>query len=338
MEVAILARVVPSIVLFAAIHYRGMEEGPDFQFALNVGNPDWEEFSRDKDEEPTSEEKQRDDWRMLMRTLGILDCDEFEKQLVEFLESGLFEPARIKAVIDRYVEEEEAMLARDAAQRFLKQFYWDHRVDETQLVAEAADLTRSAGLLDPYVATRLQSVLAQLSGGAEVGDAFIDGWILAFRNSRQSIEIDDDPFNNPFNNPLHPKIQAEFDAIKLTAQANATIVEACIHIIENGGWGTLQEVALKQATVADFEAAIRETEDLDKFLRFMRQMIKMRREKNTYNAFFGTATERFVGACRAIVSDSESSRLAGVVKRMFGEELAFELDPQFDSVGKTPKP
>ncbi len=335
LEEAIQARVVPSIVLFSAIHYRGMDDGPDFKFALNVGNPDWASFVKDKNEAPTPEEKREEGWRMLMQELGIHSCDEFEKQLVEFLESGLFEAASIEAVIDRYVAESEAMRAREAAQHFLKRVFWDHRVDEAQLVAEAAVLPASAGLLDPFVATELQSVLEKLPGGAAIGDAIIDGWIAAYRESNPSTVNDE----NPFGNPLHPKIQAEFGAIKATAQANATVVDACMHVIENSGWGTLQEVALRRATAADFEAAIREMADLDKLRRFMRQMIKMRLQRATYDRHFGTATERFVEACRTIVNDATAPRLASLVQRLFGgTPLASELAPESHAAGQALAP
>jgi len=335
LEGAIQARVVPSIVLFSAIHYRGMDDGLDFKFALNVGNPNWARFAKDSNEEPTPEEKREDGWRMLMQELGIHSCDEFEKQLVEFLESGLFEAASIEAVIDRYVVESEAMKARETANDFMKRAFWDHRIDEAQLVAEAATLLASARLLDPFVATELQSVLAKLPGGAAIGDAIIDGWIVGYRESNPSTVSDE----NPFNNPLHPKIQAEFAAIKATTQANATVVDACMHVIENSGWGTLQEVALRQATAADFEAAIREMQDLDKLRRFMRQMIRMRIERATYDPHFGTATERFVEACRAIANDAASPRLASLVQRLFGgTPLASELAPQSCAAGQTPHP
>lgn len=336
LEDTVQARVVPSIVLFSAIHYGGMDDGPDFMFALNVGNPDWAEFTNDIDEEPTSEEKREEGWRMLMEELGIHGCDEFEKHLVDFLESGLFEAASIEAVMDRYVAESEAMKAREAANIFIKRVYWDHRVEEAQLVDEATDLPEIAGLLDPYVATELNSVLAQLPGGVAIGDAIIDGWIMGFRKSNPSTVNDD----NPFNRPLHHKIQAEFAAINATEQANTTVVDACMHVIENSGWGTLQEVALRQATAADFEAVIREMDDLDKLRRFMRQMINMRIQRATYDPHFGTATERFVEACRAIASDTSSPRLASLVQRLFGRTpLASELVPELHAAvqGRPPE-
>lgn len=335
LEDAIQARVVPSIVLFSAIHYRGLTDGPDFKFALNAGNPDWSGFVRDRNKEPTSEENREDGWRMLMHELGIYGCDEFEKRLVEFLESGLFEAASIEEVIDRYVTEKEAMQAREAVQEFLKRAFWDHRVDEAQLVAEAAAFPARAGLLDPFIATQLASSLAKMPGGAAIGEAIVDGWIDAFRKTNPESVNDE----NPFNTPLHPKIQAEFAAVKAEAHANATVVDACTAIITKGGWGTLEEVAMRRATADDFESAIRNMEDLNQLRRFMRRMIEMRLQRQTYDPHFGTATQRFVEACRNIANDAASPRLAGLIKRLFeGTALASELSPPADAVAEQAQP
>lgn len=319
---AILTRVIPSIVLFSAIHYRGLVDGPDFKFALNIGNSDWSSYARDKSKEPTPEEKQALAWRMLMQELGIYSCDDFEKNLVEFLETGLFEASNIEKIIDRYAEETVAMEARESANEFLKRVFWDHRVSEAQLVAEADKFPAVAGLLDPYVVTQLESALTQMAGGAPIGQAIVNGWIQAFRADNPNTVHDD----NPFQNPLHPSIQAEFAKIKANIQANTTIGQACMDIIENGGWGTLQEVAMQRATAADFEDAIRNMDDLDKLRRFMRRMIEMRLQRDMYDHHFGTATERFVEACRAIANDTKSPRLASLVKRLFGgTAIASEL-------------
>ena len=123
LEDAIQARVIPSIVLFSAIHYRGLADGPDFKFALNAGNTDWADFARDKSKEATPSELREDRWRILMHDLGIHSCDEFEKRLVEFLESGLFDAGGIEALIARYVAEKESMEAREAAHKFLNRVF-----------------------------------------------------------------------------------------------------------------------------------------------------------------------------------------------------------------------
>lgn len=322
---SIQARVVPSIVLFAAIHYRGLENGPDFQFALNVGNPDWFTFIRDKNDELTEEEKREDRWRMLMSELGINSCDDFEKVLVEFLESGLFESEKVHAIIERYIGEAQTMEARQNARIFIKKALWDHRATDADLIAEAASFPAVAGQLDPYVATELHGVLSELAGGQTLAEQVIQAWITAFQ-ARGGHAPDDD---NPFGNPLHPDIQRTFDVAAAHQQAQTSVVEACNHIIEHSGWGTLQEVAMKRATADDFESAIRKM-DIEDLPKFMRRMIQMRLQRGTYDQHFGHATDRFMEACRTIANDqrSESDRLAKLMKRLFAKTaLAIELEP-----------
>jgi uncharacterized protein YunC (DUF1805 family) len=323
LDQAIQSRVVPSIVLFSAIHFRGIPDGPDFQFALNIANPDWMHFGRDKDAEPTEQEKREDSWRLLMQELGIHGCDDSEKVLVEFLESGLFDADQVQAIVDRYVGETQALQATEAARDFLKRAFWDHRLSEADLLAEAGQFPASAGLLDPYVATQLFDTLSEFAGGQALGQAIVNAWIAAFVAGDHH-DVEDD---NPFNNPIHPQIKSAFDAAKARVQASATVVDACIAIIDNSGWGTLQEVALKRATAAEFESAIRGM-DIDTLRRFMRRMIEMRLQRATYDAHFGTATQHFIDACRAISNDSSSPRLAALIKKLFARTaLAVELAP-----------
>lgn len=323
LDQAILARVVPSIVLFSAIHYRGISDGPDFQFALNVANPDWMHFGRDKNTELTEQEKREDRWRLLMQELGVHGCDEFEKVLVEFLESGLFDAERVQAIIDRFVAETQSLQTRQAARDFLNRAFWDHRLSAADLLAQASQFPASAELLDPYIATQLFDTLSKLPDGQALGHAIVDAWIAAFEAGNYHYVEDD----NPFNNPIHPDIKEAFDAAKARAQASTTLVDACLDIINNSGWGTLQEVAMKRATVADFDAAIRGME-IDKLRRFMRRMIDMCLQRATYDAHFGTATQHFIDACRAISNDSNFPRLAALIKTLFASTaLAVELTP-----------
>lgn len=321
LDESVIARVVPSIVLFSAIYYRGLEDGPDFQFALNVGSPDWSGYVSGDISQPSEEDKRNDRWRLLMQELGIYGCDEFEVLLVEFLESGLFEADKIAAIIDRYVTEKLNFEAREMANKFLFRVFWDHRVDDAQLVAEASVLPRIAGMLDPFMVSELDLALAKLPGGDAIGKAIVDGWIAAFRARKPEVMSD----FNLFNRPLHPSIKVEFDTIQSGIQARISVLDACMHMIENSGWGTIQEVAMQRATSADFEMAIREM-DVDKLPRFMRRMIEMRLQRETFDKHFGTATERFVEACKTIVEDDTSPRLAGLIRRLFdGTAIASEL-------------
>jgi hypothetical protein len=104
-----------------------------------------------------------------------------------------------------------------------------------------------------------------------------------------------------------------------------------MHIIKQSGWGTMQEIAVKTATVEDFESTINGL-PIDDFRPFMRRMIEMRIQRQSYDAHFGSATERFVEACRKIANDPKTGRLGIIVKRMFdgaklGAELTIQVTP-----------
>lgn len=309
---AVQVRVVPSIVLFSAIHYRGISDGPDLQFALNVGNPDWGSYYRDKNAQPTEQERREDRWRLLMRELGIYGCGEFEKVLVDFLESGLFNVEQVQDIVDRFVNETQALNAKFAAHSFMDRAFWDYKLSNADLLAEAEHFLAKAELLDPYVVTQLFDTLYEIPDGQALGQAIVDAWIVSFKAEQQKIFEDD----NLFNRTIHPDINAAFAAKKAHVQEKATVVDACLHIIVNRSWGALQEVVMKRATAADFEASIRSME-IEQLRDFMRRMIEMCLQRAEYDAHFGTATQNFIDACRAIANDSKSPRLAVLIKKLF---------------------
>lgn len=330
---AIQARVVPSIVLFSAVHYRGLENGPDFQFALEIAKSDWE-FAHDKNIKPTAQVEREDSWKMLMHELGIHACDNFERILVEFLESGLFEEDEVQAIIDRYVNEAQTVQANERARAFIKKAIWDHHASEADLIAQAEEFPQIAGELDPFLVTELHGILCDFAGGQVLADHLMQAWVDAFHAQGAQAPSD----GNPFGNPLHPYIQSAWDAASEAVQAQTTVADACNYIIEHNGWGTLQEMAMKRATAADFESAIRKM-DIGALPRFMRRLIQMRLQRSTYDSHFGYATERFVEACRAIANDqaAESARLAKLIKRLFASTaLAAELSESAPSAQSAP--
>lgn len=327
---ALLARVVPSIVLFSAIHFKGLEDGPDFQFALNIGSTgDWLDFNKGRYKVPTDEEKRRTRWRLLMHEIGIHVCDEFENLVVDFLESGSFDSGKLEPIIIRYIDEKKHMEALEKANQFLKKVYWDPKIDDTQLLNMGMELQRSAGLLgDPYLCSDIVYALEGVHGGNDVGQNIINAWIDAYQGQKhKSIH-----FDNPLNQKIHPNISAVIDQNKTRVHDGTTVLDACMHLIEFKQWGTMQEIAMKRATAAEFESVIRDM-DSEKMRKFMRGMIEMRLQRETYESHFGTAIERFVEACRAIALDRDStcSRLAAVIKRYF-EKASLVSDLQLNQV------
>jgi hypothetical protein len=327
---AILARVVPSIVLLTAINYRGIDDGPNFQFVLAINAAsDIAERLANKDKKPDEEEKRKARWRLLLQELGINRCDELEVLVVQFLESGQFDASKVNAIVDRYIAETDRMEASQRASELLDRLFWDHLTAEAELLAQADKLASVAHLLHCFTVTDLDRSLAELPGGSAVGQKIVQAWIAAFR--AREPEINDDDF--PFRRPVHPDIMSEFATSKARTQAKTTVFDACTHIVKNSGWGTMHEVALKNATVEDFESTIKGLE-IDDFRSFMRKMLEMRIQRHVYYPHFGSATDRFVEACRNIVAAPDAGRLGVLVKRLFDDaNIGAELTPQADPTG-----
>lgn len=314
---AILARVVPSIAILTAINYRGIEDGPDFQFVLAAGSTsDLAERIAKNHNAPDESEKRKARWRLLLQELSIGRCDEFEALVVQFLESGQFDASKVTAIVDRYIAEAGKMEAHYRAGKLLERIFWDPRAGETELIAEANELVSLADLPDPYTVTDLDRNLAQLPQGSSIGSKLVQAWISSFRAKRSERDTTND--DSLYHQPLHPDIKAEFAEIQAHAQSQATVFNACMHIIDNSGWGAMQEAVMKNATVQDFESTLREL-GMDDFRRFTRRMLDMWLQRKQYESHFGSAMDQFVEACKNITNDPSSARLGALIKRLFQE-------------------
>jgi len=317
---ALLARVVPSTVLLAAIHYKGIEDGPDFTFVLEQGTPsDWSLFL-DKDQAEDKEGKRKAKWKLLLNELDIHVCDDYELLVIEFLQSGLFDSSAVEEIIDRYTAENDAMTARNDLNKFFDRLIWDHRLTEVDLLTEAKVLSERVHLFDVYNFTSLHDAVEELPGGGEVSKEMLDRWIAAFK-AKNYEDFDDE---NTFGRKVHPSIQAEFDAIKAGAQAKITVFNVCEFIVKNSGWNARQELAMRTATVADFENAIK-TIDTKSLRMFMRRMLEMTMQAGGYKENFGPATDRFVESCRNIANDPSSGRLGKLIKSLFANSKLSHL-------------
>lgn len=311
---SVLWRVIPSTVLLAAIHYKGIEDGPDFAFVLSKdAGRSWSGLNTKK-EELSEEDKQKSRWRMLMSKLKIAQCDDYELLVVEFLQSGLFDVSQVAEIIDRYVREAEAMDARHAAHKFFERSVWDHTLTEKQLLAEAVEVAKKSHLMDANMVSWLCETISNLPGGQPIADKALTDWISAFRLQNP----DGNEFPLFFRGKLHPRIQAEFEAAKDMAQAKISVFDACLHVAEHNGWGSRQEVALKSATAQDMESIIRNSET-EKLRFFMSKMVDLCVHKENYERHFGSAMDNYIQACKKIAQDPQSGRLGKLVKMLFVE-------------------
>lgn len=308
---AVLVRVIPSIVLLAAIHYRGIDNGPTLDYVLTRADPQVEPPAANSKGEPESASATAT-WKLLLSKVGIGEADDFELSVIDFLQSGLLDSTRVSKVIDRYLDETEVMEARSDYYNYMDRLVWDHSLTEIELIAQAERLVPKAHFLDAYAVTSLSNEVSMLAGGQATADLLIEKWIAQFR-TRSLDNVGDDGFRP---RSLHPLIEAEFATISARAQANTSVYDACIYIAQKSGWGERQQVAMRTATVNDMEITIR-TAPIPGLRVFMIKMLELLARKSDYEQFFGSAMDNFALACKNIANDPKSSRLANLVRTMF---------------------
>jgi hypothetical protein len=316
----VLSRVLPSIVLLSATHYKGIENGPDFNFVLtynaykavtsNLGN------SSKQKNTVTEHDKTQPDWALLLRKLNISSCDEFELTVVEFLLSGLLSTSNVEEIIRNYSLDAKKMKFHKAFNDFQTSFIWDYKLSETELLKKAEFIGKNAKDMSPSMVTNFYNMVSELTSGQSVADAAINKWIDAFQKKQQN------EANYPliFAEELHPKIQEELKAIKIKAQTNTTVYKALETIIRKGAWGTKEEIAMRSASVEDMELIIRNSH-VNELKLFILGMIDLCKREQSELHYFGSAMDNFIKACRNIVQDENpaSSRLRKLIIRLFNE-------------------
>ena len=311
---AVLSRVIPSTVLLSAIHYKGLDDGPTMEYVLATGTPaGWDSYmGTNEQKEPTEEDKLKAKWKLMLDKMSLLVCDEYELLVADFLESGLFELEAVSTIIDRYVAEEQSMVARELARLFMQDKFWNHPLTEEQLLVRARELLPHAQWIDAANLTALCDTVCDLLGGEAIADEMIVSWIAAYRvKSHEPIDED-----YPFHRKIHPLIQTEWDATKAQAQARITVFEVCEQVVNESGWGTRHKLVMRSATVEDFCRAIKTLSVPDLRL-FMSQMLDFLTKKEVYGPDFSLGADRFAEACRDIANDPHSGRLGKLIKTLF---------------------
>ncbi len=316
---AVLHRVIPSTVLLAATHYKGLEEGPDFKYILSVGNRSPLRRSREEVDENIVRHAR---WDKLLQELHIRGCDEYEHLVVEYLQSGLFDNDALAKIIDRYIAEEEALKVGQRIQAFHEKIFWHHWLSEDELMAEARALAPHVHWLNANAMSFLHDCVCALFDGKEFGDAMLNDWLSQFT----PCAADDLGLHDFVYESLHPAIQAKIDSARDHVHDQTTLYDACEHILNHHGWGDRQKVVMARATAEDFESMIRNLNDPKKLRVFMAQMIEMCEQPGAYRTDFGSAIDNFIAACRKICTDPNSIRLKRLIQMLFDEaKLKSEL-------------
>ena len=316
----VVARVVPSIALLSAIHYKGLDDGPDFAFVLKIESTFLAVMSKElnkKEENETLQAKARERWQLLLAELGIHGADEFEALVVDFLKSGLIDTAAVGKIIDRYVAEGQVLEARERAHIFSDRVTWHPKITDHQLLEELRAMVPNAGLFDMATATSLHYQASTLIDGAQVGEELVQEWVAAFRAKHslgQEPNLDTDL--NFLIRPLHAAIEAEVRAVQARQQSTASILEVCRRVAQNCSWGTREESLMKSITAESYEAVIVAASGRELRLLLLQSM-NFVKNRTMYERHFGTGVQAFEDACRLIFAREPESRLGRLLRTLF---------------------
>lgn len=333
----VLARVLPSITLLSAIHYKGLDDGPTTDFVLEFDAMQVALHTMGADdkrrESPEVEVQAR--WHLLMDRLGIRSTDRFEGLVADYLRTGMFDGSVVGEAIDRFTHEGRQLAMRVRADTFFEHCWWHPELSEQDLLAEVRAMVPDVRYLDIYRVTAVHDRAVALHDGAAVANELVDAWLAWARTHREAIgewEIDDD-FDR-HRRPLHPRIAEEFRASLDRQQRRVTVLDVCRKVSTGHGWDEREKRCMRAVTPQVYEAAIRGATGAD-FRVLMLQSMDFLKNGGAYAKSFGDAPQAFLAACRSIVRQEPESRLGKLVRVLFnGEGAGGLLDKEPDPVAE----
>ena len=254
----VLERVIPSTTLLSAIHYKGLDDGPDFDFVLGFDQYMVDRMVGDHVlVEATAPDNAQERWRLLLDELHILGVDEFETLVVGYLKSGLLDAVEIDKVIDRYIAEGRLLTTRSRAHEFMERCVWHPEITEAQLLEELRALLPDIGLVDMFDLTSLHYQATKLTGGEALADELLTCWINVFREKHaHEHEESIRPDYNYFNRSLHPDIVKEVQAVLERQQDKVSLLDVCRRVNEHKSWGPRENAFMRFITPEIYEAEI----------------------------------------------------------------------------------
>ncbi len=307
----VLSRVIPPLVLLSAISFNGLENGPDFKFVLSQSETtSIDNYLSGESELPEDDDKLKQEWRNLLDKLGIFGSDNFEILVVDFLESGHINAQGFSTILAGYANEQERFKARVDVADFKMNFFWNSKIDNSELLCKSRELIPTVKFLSAAIVTELHDMILEVPDGAEVAENLIKQWILNFTTSYS----EDYENENTVHNRIHKDIQRAIKSSKQKTRIRPDLLSTITHILKTDSWDTIHEAAMSHASPMDFESVMvqMDANDLKDFMAFM---IKVYNNKSEYEKHFLTAGINFYKACQLIINDGSFGRLSKIVDR-----------------------
>ena len=309
----LLRRVIPSTVLLAAVHYKGIENGPDLQFILNYSlvNEVFNNSQNDSNENRESDRTSK--WKLLLKDLGIELFGDYEHQVNYFLHSGLIDVEAVQAIINQYAMEDSHNIFYKNLREFVTRLEWDPKQTDEALLNESIGLEKNINWINAQDFSSLYYAIEKLTGGLDVAKRLMEKWLEALQDK----DYDYYETRKISQQNIHPKIQKAFESYERTKPSNIEFSDACISIISND-WNKQKIQIMKMGKAVDFENAIKSfsAKNLWAFVDFMVEIIK---HPSQDEKTLGNIHEPFIEACKNIVKDPHSGRLGKIIQREFGK-------------------
>lgn len=314
-----MSHLVPSTVLLTACHFRAIENAPSFEYVKNF-NSFTHAFSKKRDK-PNPQEFE---WEQLLDRLGIKAADEYVTILQEYLQSGLLDVDRLKALFLKYKKEAIDADVTGWYRDFKSAVYWDPRQSESDLLAMARNLLPRVSAFDPEAVSEIIRLVEEL-GDAALAKQLLDDWLQAVESRPEYKQLDNSIFETQ-DRELHPAIVSKLNNVIDKQHQSLSVVEVGEYLFMNSGLGEREKSALRNSTIQKYEEALRNIHN-EKLRHFLVAHLRWIRTR-PFEPNFQCGADNFVAACTKIYSAEPEGRLSKIIFRTFHENgLADKLSP-----------
>jgi hypothetical protein len=321
-----LAQVIPSIVLYVALHFGVIDHAPVVEKALGKSVF----FGLAGSDKAVSEEEKKAHELLAEYNLGVPDDFE-EKVLAPYLRTGHLDSEALASYVAKVDLRRRRLEAESDFNDLLTRYWWDATTSVDELLAVIENLRSRLDLLSAKNATRLAELASQL-GKTSLADAILRDWIELNKSWMSTMEMDEHflDFSDSLAE-LHPMLQNAFRERYYQLYPPLSLNQAIDYLRRNSSWGRRQSLPVENASPEELEQLIRATKPaaLAHVFRFFAGYLR------SSSSFQATAV-RFMEVCRAILSKEPDSRLAGIIKRALTDMgISHVLEsPESNEVGK----
>lgn len=312
----VVTKVVPPIVLLSAIHYKSLPEGPTFEYVMNHNAALSATARALRKQRPDHEESEEDglheQWDLLLRKLKIHSGGEFEQLVIEYLRTGLMDTLAVRDLIERYQLDGRILSTQNSVSAFFHHYNWHPEITEADLIDELRCLLPVVEFIEAPTLSYLIDLADELTHNTSLGKEFLAAWSTALDKAFPD-GLDPSPWGSM--RPVRPDVTKVLEAAYARRSHATTLIQACNHIRSTKGWGSAEEQLLKSISATEYETEIRQATGVDLEV-IVHQSMQFVVHKDAHQ-IFGDVGNRFVQACKAIVTTDPHSRLTALIRRFF---------------------